>query len=506
MHGRRLSGCLSLLVVLLGCNQALDCGDRPLAELRGAEGEVARDYQGSEQRWSSAAVGARFSWGDGLRTGKNSSAELRVGETGRVLVDGETIIRLLSQTGVSKTAPAGIEIAQGRATIEAELSPLSIRTRSGTAVLEAGSRLELKPATEGEVYRVLMGGAAFAGADGARLTVKAGQSITVGIGMAVLESSESAASDGPRPSAAIVADAEQTQQPDAALAQVAQGQLGDALPIRAPDLIVPAGESFRVYDPRPPTSIGFTLDDRCPEGGQLEVGAAAASRGARELVALFPPGNHRYSVRCLEAGRPANVALRGSVRVLRADGARSLPRSAPQNSIELDGHRYRLMYQNLRPVITVSWRAAAQASAFNLTLQAPGGATKTFRTRKPEYVIQSNMVQDGKHVLVMQSNDDPTRRSKPTTVDIQFDNAAPTASLESPPAAGFRPDQPVLVRGIALEGTRLSIEGQPISLDRQHAFTHTLAPASGQQVLSVRFQHPAHGVRYYVRRVLAAWP
>jgi hypothetical protein len=200
------------------------------------------------------------------------------------------------------------------------------------------------------------------------------------------------------------------------------------------------------------------------------------------------------------------VAVRGTVRVLRADGARPLPRSAPHNSIDLDGHRYRLMYQNLRPVITVAWPSAPQASAFDLTLQVPSGATKTFRTRKPEYVIQSDMVQDGKHVFVMQSGDDPSRRSKPTTVDIQFDNAAPTASLESPPAAGFQADQPIQVRGIALDRTRLSIDGAPIALDPQHAFTHTLTPDSGRQAFAVRFQHPVHGVRYYVRRVLAVRP
>src|SRR4051812_2079545 len=104
-----LSGCITLLVAALGCNQTLDCGDRPLAELRKAEGDVARDRRGDEQHWASAEAGARFSWGDGLRTGKSASAELRVGENGRVLVDSETVIRFLSQAGASASTPAGLE-------------------------------------------------------------------------------------------------------------------------------------------------------------------------------------------------------------------------------------------------------------------------------------------------------------------------------------------------------------------------------------------------------------
>jgi hypothetical protein len=515
-----LSGCITLLVAALGCNQTLDCGDRPLAELRKAEGDVARDRRGDEQHWASAEAGARFSWGDGLRTGKSASAELRVGENGRVLVDSETVIRFLSQAGASASTPAGLEIARGRATIEADRSKLSIRTRSGTALLEPGTRLELQPAAQGDVYRVLMGGAAFAAADGATLTVKAGQSVTVGIGLAVLESSENAARAGEasQPTAANTAAAPpapvpdqlpddgarpELQKPDTRLGATPQEALANTLEARTPDLVVPAGESFGVYDPRPPTSIGFSLDQRCPEGGELQIDTAAPARGVREIVALLLPGTHRYTLRCLNAGRPGKPALRGTVRVVRADGARPLPRSAPHNAIDLDGHRYRLMYQNLRPVITVSWPSAPNESAYTLTLQAPGGALKTFQSRRPEYEIQSDMVQDGTHVLVMQSSAEPSRRSKPTTVDILFDNAAPTASLESPPAAGFRADQPVEVRGLALEGTRLSIEGEPVALDERHAFTHTLTLASDKPALAVRFQHPAHGVRYYLRRVTA---
>jgi hypothetical protein len=89
-------------------------------------------------------------------------------------------------------------------------------------------------------------------------------------------------------------------------------------------------------------------------------------------------------------------------------------------------------------------------------------------------------------------------------VEIEFDDAAPTASIELPPAAGFNPGEPIAIRGSAIEDSRVSVEGEAVSVDRKHRFSHTLTLPPEKPALAIRIQHPAHGVRYYLRRPVAA--
>jgi hypothetical protein len=43
-----------------------------------------------------------------------------------------------------------------------------------------------------------------------------------------------------------------------------------------------------------------------------------------------------------------------------------------------------------------------------------------------------------------------------------------------------------------------------VSVDRKHWFSHTLTLPPGKPALAIRIQHPSHGVRYYLRRPVAA--
>jgi hypothetical protein len=528
MLGQRHARLLLAVVGLLGCNRAAGCRDRPLAELLNAKGTVTRDVRGHENQWLAAEVGAGLSWGDALRTATASTAQLRVGNTGRVMVEGDTIIRLLARAGPSDQAPVGFAVTAGAATIESSADALTIRTRGGTALLKPGTRLEVRPAAEGENYRVMMGGATFTQEDGQAKSVEAGHSVAIGIGLAVFdaESGKVPAHPGDAAQATAhpdIADAGvgtvPTASSDAGSTQAqSAAQSGESdkthnarapaeeAPDRPADLIVQAGESFRVYDPEPPTVIGFSFGARCEGGAEVAVDKAASVRGSEHVSLAIAAGSHTYTVRCLQPrdGKPDKTPLRGSVRVLRSDGARPLPKSAPRDAVDLDGHKYRLMYQGLRPTIAATWVSPPQATEYVLTIQSANGRSKTFRSATPSHVIDSDVLGDGKHVLFMTANDTAKTRSKSTTVEIAFDNAAPTASIEAPPPSGYPAAEPVEIRGIALEGSQVSVAGEPIDLDRERRFAHTMAPQPGSQAVAIRIQHSAHGVRYYLRRVLSA--
>ncbi|HKP57943.1 MAG TPA: hypothetical protein VJV78_14520 [Polyangiales bacterium] len=493
---------LSLMLVAAGCRT------RTLAELQVSEGQVTRDYSDQVGSWKAAAVGAEFTWGDGLRTGPASSARLRVG-TGRVLVESEATIRFLRPGSSAADAPAGVEISQGRAVIEALEAALPIRTRSGSATLRPGTRVEIVPAADGERYRVLMGAASFTEADGATVEVAEGRSINVGIGRAVLEEAEqslNAASDQalhePAAGAAVVdaggqppVEAEPAEEALPPAAAVSEPGAADA------ELLVAAGESFRVYDPRPPTVIGFSTADFCPEQVEISVSRVGKQRGRGVVTVLAPAGSFSYKVRCLAgAARGRNAAPHGNFRVLRADGTRPLPKSAPRNTVELDGRKYTLMYQNLRPAITIVWPDAPSAASYTVSLQLPNGTTRTLGTREPRFALPPGVLLDGAHSVAMRSDGGNPQSSKTTTLNVSFDNAAPAASLEAPSPLGFAAGETVHVQGVAVAGARVSIDGRPIELsdDQRFALDHALPP--GARALAVRFQDPGRGTSYYVRR------
>jgi len=532
------------LLTLLACERGAGCGERPLARLIVSQGEVSRDFRGRELVWSQAPLGAEFSYGDALRTAKGSLAHVRVGEKSRVVIESETLVRFLDRAPTAKQASPGLQVTQGSALIEAFDEELSLQTRSGTAVLKPGTKVELRPAAQADNYRVLMGNVTFTQEDGQTHAVGAGHSIAIGIGAAVFEDGEAKPISQPsaaKPSAGVAPDAGQLADASSNAAD-ASSNAGDAVaepsittavappsaaapdaepttpdpPARPRDrtieaapsgpahLTVPIGETFAVYDLHAPTHITFNLNGQCSGEAALRFSNGFEVRGTDKLGINARAGTHSYELYCLEAGRAGKRRARGSFQIVQAAGARTLPKTAPHNQVALDGHRYRLMYQNLRPIIAVSWPGAPSADAYTLTLQPEAGAAKAYELSKPEYVLPASALRDGKLLLSMQAHDAEQTRSKPTSVDIAFDNAAPTASLELPAASGFAIDAPVEVRGSALEGTLVTVEGELVSLDKQRGFSHLLTLSPERPALTVRFQDRVHGIRYYVRRTLAS--
>ena len=104
---------------------------------------------------------------------------------------------------------------------------------------------------------------------------------------------------------------------------------------------------------------------------------------------------------------------------------------------------------------------------------------------------------EGEHVFTFEADG---KRSKPTSVVIRFDNAAPTASLSSPADGSFAPGSSVLVAGSALPGWTVSAGGRELEQDAQNRFSEQVVTSSGERALVIRFSQPGRGVHYYLRR------
>lgn len=440
------------------------------------QGEVQRDFARSAGRFERAEDRARFSSGDALRTLPDATARLELPASGAVLVQSGTTIRLWR----GQRAGLQLNVQTGAAKVVASQDPLSIQTELGVAVLQAGSELRVRPAARGQRYDVTMGRAVLTTADGQRLDVGQGESLGAG---------EPAPDAGaPQPAAAAV-------EPDPPLS-AADGMTAGG------DLQLAPGASATVFDPAPPSLIQLAQPESCRAGASVLVRGHAKPQRLQPGQALsLPVGTHDYQLSCLnESGEPGPAQWHGSVRVVKNPGTAQLPRSAPRNTLEADGRSYTVLFQNLLPVLEVRWPGAPQAPAYRLLVKLETGRELRLELKAPSHVFAAGELPEGRHQLQFEPASG-AGRSRPTTIDLRFDNASPAASLKLPPAAGFEPGASVKIAGIALPGAQVSVLGQRLPLDAQGRFSGEAPLPAGTRSIAVRIQHPRTGVRYYVRRI-----
>ncbi|MBN1610796.1 MAG: FecR domain-containing protein [Polyangiaceae bacterium] len=265
------------------------------------------------------------------------------------------------------------------------------------------------------------------------------------------------------------------------------------------DVTVNAGGSLALHDPNPPTAVGFVFGSVCPARAMVElmrrgsVADAAVATGQANL--RVPSGASLYRVRCLdESGVEGPVAAQGSVAVIHDAGTAPLAAGAPSTFVDTDGRAYTVLYQNRLPTVLVRWPHPPKASSYVLVHQSPSG-TRSLTTAQPEYTFRSGAVVEGRHVLTFQTG---SAQSRPATVVVRFDPAAPKASINSPSDGGFAPGASVTVSGSALPDWRVFVGDRELPVDDVRRFS---GPATaGDRVLLIRFQHPRRGSDLYLRR------
>lgn len=470
---------MCLCVVLYACSDR-GCSDESsdtLATLIEHTGTVERDYAKQAGKFEPAVDRARFRSGDALRTLDNASARLQLPASGSVLVQSDTTIRLWrgKRTGVQ------VNVQTGVASVVAVKEPVSIQTALGLAVLQAGSELRVRPDTRGQRFEIKLGRASLTTAEGQELNFGPGESIGVDEELV--------------PLTPPAVDPQLPLGPDAGEPEAA----AEAAPADLSDLELQPGASITIFDPAPPSRVRLTIPATCPHGARARLGGKQVPLSQTQAL-LLSSGRHDYQVACLdEAGEAKPAQWRGSVRVVKNPGTARLPKSAPRNSIDVDGRAYTVLFQNLPPVLDVQWPSAPKASTYVLVVRLSKGKEQRLNLREPRHVFAAGALPEGRHELSFEAVG--AGRSRPSTVTLRFDNASPTASLRLPPVAGFAPGDQVEVAGIALPGAQVSVLGKRLPLDPQGRFAGTVPITPGASALAVRIHHPRTGTRYYVRRV-----
>jgi hypothetical protein len=394
-----------------------------------------------------------------------------------VALQEKTLLRFLA-TPPGKKRHA-LDVQTGEVELDVGNEALEVQTQSGPAVLEPGSRVRIRKTDAGTRFAVEIGAAHLTEA---HRDLKTGETIEVGIGQAVIESTPApVASATAAPSAAPIpsaTDATDTRRHGPELA----------------DMLVGAGDSLIVHDPHPPTVIGFATS-RCPGIAVLELGAKKRETiGTGTVTAAFPAGAQRYRLRCDTDAKPF---AEGSISVVQDSGNRRLSSAAPMNRIDTDGRRYTILYQSLLPKVSVRWPNPPSSGPFTLGLSSQGKGQKTFSSASASYALPAGTLGEGSHELWFEAHGE---RSRKTSVVVQFDNAAPTASISSPAERGFAPGASVSVSGMALPGWTVSAGGHELPQDSQQRFSGDVPGPVGVAALTIRFSHPQRGVHYYLRR------
>ena len=207
------------------------------------------------------------------------------------------------------------------------------------------------------------------------------------------------------------------------------------------DLVAAPGDSLIVHDPHPPTAVAF-VTSRCAGLAVLELGSKKRETvGSGKVSAAFPAGAQRYRLRCDADAKPF---AEGTISVIHDAGSRRLSLSAPVNRIDTDGRRYTILYQSLLPKVSVRWPNPPSSGAFTLGLSSQGRGQKTFSAGAPTFSLPAGALAEGTHELWFEAHGERSRR---TSVVVQFDNAAPTASISAPAERGFAPGATVSVAG-----------------------------------------------------------
>jgi hypothetical protein len=498
---------LAILTTATACRRARE---QPIARLLEGKGVVEAERQG---HWGPASPGAELRAGEALRTGEASWARLRF-TSGKTLRLGErALVRLV--VGSRPAAPA-LAVDLGEADVEGE-GALAVSTARGTARLAPGSRVRVRVTSDEARFEVLIGRAVL-GEGQAAVAIEAGEGVALVLGRAQLERyrvrvgsavmEEAAAPPPPaRPPGAETPEAPATTPaPEAASARHAQPEAPDSEETPA-DVSVPAGESAVIHGRRSPVLVRVSLAGAC-ESGKVEVVATRRSGGREQkrasgrngAVVALGTGGFRYKLLC---GRAEKAT--GTLAVRTDPGTTHVPRSPPVNTLEADGRRYTILYQNRLPALALAWPAAPPSARFTLHVQS-GQKERVFEAPVARRRLASGALGEGEHLWWFTTADGVA--SAQTSLAIRFDNPAVTAQIQAP-AEGWRPraGQDVEVAGIAIEGSTVAVGSARLAVDAQGRFRGRVPrPGAGERAIAIRLEHPRTGVHYYIRRLAASRP
>lgn len=406
-----------------------------------------------------------------------------------------------------KTASGEKELAVGEHVIEAGAA-LSVPDGSTLEVLKDGARAvtsgpsELKLGDGSTLVAIAKGNVTLHGDTAPAVATVPGGTVTSTVGGAgsLYVDGKSSTIDGERGDTVVESPkGKQTLAAGRSATLLGNGdiQLMPAAPTKTV-VTITAGESATIHDSKAPAPVRIAFAEACPGAGVVELAkdrsfkkVIARSGGTAAANVLAPAGTFNYRVRC-----PGGSGATGTLRIVRDSGRTPLPIAAARTSIEMDGREYTVLYQNVLPQLTLSWRTAPRSpSKFTFVVKPAKGAERRLVGTSATLKLAPGELREGSYKVWVEP--DAGRRSEESRIVIEFDNAAQSASIDSIDTSGGK----VRVKGTVIESSTVSANGTPVDLDRHRRFTTDLSPGPDEDGASVRIAHPKAGIHYYVMRM-----
>lgn len=145
---------------------------------------VARDFAKAQLKWEPASLGATLALGDGAKTDDKSTAELTFIDGATLALKSNTTVRLLLDSAEKQT---GFDVQSGQAVLHVGKAGLNLRTHVGMAMIAPDSEILLRRSGDSLGFDVALGRLNFKDRNATSIDLESGDSVDVGIGMAVLE-------------------------------------------------------------------------------------------------------------------------------------------------------------------------------------------------------------------------------------------------------------------------------------------------------------------------------
>ena len=124
------------------------------------------------------------------------------------------------------------------------------------------------------------------------------------------------------------------------------------------------------------------------------------------------------------------------------------------------------------------------------------GKQRRFTSASTDLSLRAGEVLEGNYTVWGEA--DGGGKSEESRIVIEFDNATPSASIDSVEVK----DGKVRVKGSVLEGSTVSAAGSPVELDRHRRFETEVAPRASEDGVAIRIAHPKLGIHYFITRLM----
>ena len=295
-------------------------------------------------------------------------------------------------------------------------------------------------------------------------------------------------------------------------------QIGEALVLkrdgtttvegRAPattDFALASAENATIHAPRLPVTVAIPFPEACSSEGVVETSPRAnfrsrvtIAKGTGRANILIRNGALYYRVRCIHDGvLQKDASAHGRLRVIRDNATQPLPKQASSSPVDADGRRYRVLYQNRLPAIVFQWPKAPKSGSYRFHLMPEEGKPESQTVDTASFKMRTGALAEGQYKFYFEAGD---KRSKTSTLSIEFDNAAPSTYLRLPKVGERWTGDSIKVQGVALNGSTVAVGSTPVSVDKNGRFSSDVPLNEGEESLAVRVVHRKQGVHYYIRR------